>query len=106
MTFFTSSISFHTLERVALALLGVLAVLAVGLSSTSNGEEAEAPMVVSGPTGAPPPPPMSVSTIGVEPELADIQSWRGIEEVCGEPKDASLGMAQAEEGKVYHPRVR
>jgi hypothetical protein len=46
---------------------------------------------------------MSVSTIGVEPELANIQSRRGREEVRNESKDVSLGMAQAEEGKVCHP---
>jgi hypothetical protein len=103
MTFFTSSISFHTPERVALTLLAVLEMLAVGLSSTSTGEEAEAPTIVSGPTAAPPPPPMSVSTIGVEPELANIQSRRGRDEVRNESKDVSLGMAQAEEGKVCHP---
>jgi hypothetical protein len=44
MTFFTSSMSYHTSERLARALvLLVFAVLIVGFVSTSNREEAEAP---------------------------------------------------------------
>jgi hypothetical protein len=47
-TFLISSMSCHTLERLALArFLIVLAVLFVGLASTSTGEEAEAPAAAS-----------------------------------------------------------
>jgi hypothetical protein len=56
----------------SLQALNVLAVLAVGLSSTSTGVEAEAPTatVVSGPVAAP--TRSSLTTIGVDPELAAI----------------------------------
>jgi hypothetical protein len=48
MTFMTSSMSCHTLERLALArFLVVLVVLFVGLTSTSIDEEAEAPTAAS-----------------------------------------------------------
>jgi cell division protein FtsW (lipid II flippase) len=48
ITFLTSSMSYQTLEWLALALfLIILVVLSVGLMSTSTSEEAEAPIAAS-----------------------------------------------------------
>jgi hypothetical protein len=62
----TLSMSYHTLERLALAFLVILAVLAVGLTSTSTGEEAEAPTAASPAPALPPLELTTVSAIGVQ----------------------------------------
>jgi hypothetical protein len=58
--------SYHTSERVALALLVVLAVLTVGLTSTSTGEEAQVPVVASSTPALLPSELTTGSAIGVE----------------------------------------
>jgi hypothetical protein len=85
MTFFTSSMSCHTSERLARALvLTILTMLIVGLVSASTGEEVEAP---SGAASALATTSLG-STTGVGPELI---SWcgRGVEDLawCGSTED-------------------